>query len=634
MIRFEVIKGANRGLVFESDSLSVTLGRAAENQLSLSDQHISGRHGVVVLDGEEYLYRDLQSTNGSAVQRGGELLVVDEAVQNQLGLADGDHLLLGDKDKPTILSITITATPEKTRFVAVKPLSEIEQLQDHVVNDATSLAQLFRVQKQLSSDLELSQVLDRIAEAVFELSTKATHVTIVLRDEESERFVPLLTRERGVPHDAEPIPISQALVKKVFKERSAVLAADAMEDLGHTESLLGAHILSSMGVPLWKGDDIIGVLQVDNRSAPGIFREKDLEMLTIAAGQASLSLANARLFQKLQLAEERLRKENVYLREREQERRHQGIIGESPAMKQIFRQLSRVVDTRVTVLIEGETGTGKELVASAIHYQSKRQDKLFVAQNCAAVPENLLESELFGHRKGAFTGADHDKKGLFELADGGTLFLDEVAEMPIQLQSKLLRVLQEGEVRPLGSTTARKVDVRIVAATNRNLEQEVAGGRFREDLFYRLRVFPLVLPPLRERREDIPLLAAHFLKKYTKEYCKDIEGLSQTARELLTSYPWPGNVRELENEMQRVVIQVDAGGFVMPEHLSPRIRKVETLLDRIAPQKGTLKEMIAQVERWILAEALRDHDGNKSATAKTLGITREGLHKKLSKHGM
>jgi Nif-specific regulatory protein len=634
MIRFEVIRGADQGKVLESDTLSVTLGRGEENELSLQDHHISGKHAVVMVEGTSYLFRDLKSTNGSAIQRGDQLILVDETVDNQSALRDGDKLLLGDKDNPTVLTVAIVEAGEAPRFVAVKPVSTIDELQGRVENDATSLARLFRVQQQLSQDLELTQVLDRIARAVFELTTKATHVTLVVRDEETSRFVPLLTQERGKANSTDPIPISQSLFRKVVKERSAVLAANAAEDLGRTESILGANILSSMGVPLWKGDDVMGVIQVDNRASPGIFRERDLEMLTIAAGQASLSLSNARLFQRLQLAEERLRKENKYLRGKEQERRRQGIIGESAAMQEVFRQIARVVDTRVTVLVEGETGTGKELVASAVHHQSKRNDKLFVAQNCAALPENLLESELFGHKRGAFTGADHDKKGLFELADGGTLFLDEVAEMSLQLQSKLLRALQEGEVRPLGSTTAKKVDVRIVAATNRNLEQEVSEGRFREDLYYRLRVFPLTLPPLRERREDIPLLANHFLNKYTHEYCKNIDGISQTAAELLTSYAWPGNVRELENEMQRVVIQADADGFVLPEHLSPRIRQVESLLDRIAPKKGTLKGMMAQVERWILAEALRDHGNNKSATAKTLGITREGLHKKLSKYGM
>ena len=288
----------------------------------------------------------------------------------------------------------------------------------------------------------------------------------------------------------------------------------------------------------------------------------------------------------------------------------------------------------MTGLIEGETGVGKELVAASVHYRSNRRDRLFVGQNCAAMPETLLESELFGHKKGSFTGAHEDKKGLFEIADGGTLFLDEVTEMPVSLQSKLLRVLQEGEVRPIGATAEKKVNVRIVTATNRNLEKEVAEGRFREDLYYRLKVFPLRVPPLRERREDIPLIAEHFLVRFSAEFGKPSGGFSQQTMELLQGYDWPGNVRELQNEVQRLCIQVDAGGFITPDMLSPRLRQVEGMIERVRPTRGTLKEMMDQVERWLLIEALREHQNNKTAAAKNLGITREGLHKKLRSFGL
>ncbi|MEO7112743.1 MAG: sigma 54-interacting transcriptional regulator, partial [Polyangiaceae bacterium] len=251
-----------------------------------------------------------------------------------------------------------------------------------------------------------------------------------------------------------------------------------------------------------------------------------------------------------------------------------------------------------------------------------------------AMPENLLESELFGHKKGSFTGAHEEKKGLFEIADGGTLFLDEITETPISLQSKLLRVLQEGEIRPIGATMEKKVNVRIVAATNRNLEKEVAEGRFREDLYYRLKVFPIRVPPLRERREDIPLLATAFLQRFSAEVGKSAAGFAQQAMELLKSYDWPGNVRELQNEVQRLIIQVDPGAYVTPELLSPRVRQIEGVLERVRPTKGTLKEMMDQLERWLLIEALREHGNNKTAAAKNLGITREGLHKKLRAFGL
>jgi Nif-specific regulatory protein len=353
----------------------------------------------------------------------------------------------------------------------------------------------------------------------------------------------------------------------------------------------------------------------------------------VLASSVALAIENARLVQRLQVAEERLRGENQYLRDRA-ERRFADIVGESEAMRSLLRQLEKVIDTRATVCIEGETGTGKELIASAIHHQGRRRDKLFVAVNCAALPENLLESELFGHKKGAFTGADHDKKGLFEIADGGTLFLDEIGEMSLGLQAKLLRVLQEGEVRPVGATSARAVDVRIICATNRPLEKEVEANRFRQDLYYRLKVFPIRLPALRERREDIPLLAEFFLRKYTREMKKAVAGFSQEAMGQLQAYGWPGNIRELENETQRLVIQVDEGAWVRPEDLAPQIRKVESLVGRIAPKKGPLKDQMEEVERWLLTEALREHGGNKTKTAEALGITREGLHKKLSKYGL
>ena len=303
-----------------------------------------------------------------------------------------------------------------------------------------------------------------------------------------------------------------------------------------------------------------------------------------------------------------LKRENQFLKGRERARSGEvEIIGESRAMKELVRQLDKVVDTRVTVLIEGETGTGKELIASALHYRSRRRDKLFVAQNCAALPENLLESELFGHKRGAFTGATDEKKGLFEIADGGTLFLDEVTEMPPALQAKLLRVLQEGEIRPVGATHTKHVNVRIVAACNRNLEQEVAAGRFREDLYYRLKVFPIRVPPLRERRDDIALLATFSSSATRRRWASRSPGSRRVRPSCSTSYDWPGNVRELENEIQRLVIQADAGGFVTAELLSPRVRKVEGLVVQAGAVKGTLKEMVEQVEKYFLIEALREH---------------------------
>jgi transcriptional regulator with PAS, ATPase and Fis domain len=335
------------------------------------------------------------------------------------------------------------------------------------------------------------------------------------------------------------------------------------------------------------------------------------------------------------VAQQELLRENTLLRKAlRREYRFHELVSKSPAMQSVFELAKVAARSPSTILVLGESGSGKEVLARAIHAESPRAAGPFVAVSCAALTESLLESELFGHKKGAFTGADADKKGLFELADAGTMFLDEIGEMPIALQSKLLRVLQEGEIRPLGSGQTKSVDVRIVAATNRKLEDEVKAGRFRQDLYYRLQVFPIRLPPLRERRDDIPTLGNHFLKRYAAEMGKHVSGFSQQAMELLMSYAWPGNVRELENEVQRLVIQAEPGGYVMPQDLSPRIRNVEGLLEKIRPPKGTLKEMIEHIEKWLLIEALREHGNNKSATAKDLGITREGLHKKLKGYGI
>jgi Nif-specific regulatory protein len=536
---------------------------------------------------------------------------------------------------PLVPAASSVAPEPEAHVVAIRTVATVGQAREAIESDPLSLKALLASLRALSGALEMDEVLDAVTAAVFELLSRATHLTVALKDEstgDKPTYVPVTTRVRGsTGAPSEAVPITRSVVRKVVEQRAAVLAADARE-VGETASILGAKILSTMGVPLWKGDDILGVLQVDNRNSAGIFKERDLDLLMVVAQQASMAVANARLYSRLKVAEAATRTENSYLRQRTQKK--VDLIGESAPIRALHEKLAKVVDTRVTVLIEGETGTGKELVASMIHNLSRRRDRLFIAQNCAALPETLLESELFGHKKGAFTDATADKKGLFELAHEGTIFLDELGEMPLALQPKILRVLQLGEVRPLGSGVTRTVDVRIVAATNRKLEDEVAAGRFRQDLYYRLQVFPIRVPPLRERREDIPLLANHFLKKCAHELGRPVLGFSQQAMELMMSYEWQGNVRELENEVQRLVIQSEPNSYLLPEHLSPRIRNIEGLLDRIRPPRGTLKDMMEHIEKWLLLDALREHHNNKSATAKTLGITREGLHKKLKGYGI
>jgi transcriptional regulator with GAF, ATPase, and Fis domain len=670
MLLLEVTQGLAAGTVFELPGEVSTIGRAPSNDVVLADMHVSGEHARVVVTGGRVVLHDLRSTNGTTLVRAGERRrLTGEGSTSEL--ETGDVIELGSGDGITQLRVTIADEVDRTHIVSMRGIDEVEPAAAKIERDPSALGKLYAAQKRIVAATDLEGVLIEVADAVLFLVPTATHVTLVLRDDEhgidttAAAYVPVMTRVRlpsgqsGPPSG--PVPITRAIYRRVVRERAAVLAADAPTEVGDSESIMGAAIRSTIGVPLWKGEEIIGVLQADNRSAAilanlgdhlpaslagvadpaagrtGTLNALDVELLLVLAANASLAVANARLIKRLTSAEDRLLKENSFLKGREEKRRGGGtveIIGKSGAMARVIDHLDKVVDTRVTVLIEGETGTGKELIAAAVHYRSRRRDKLFVAQNCAALAESLLESELFGHKKGSFTGAVDEKKGLFEIADGGTLFLDEITETPMSLQSKLLRALQEGEIRPVGATASKNVNVRIVAATNRNLEDEVKAGRFREDLYYRLKVFPIRLPPLRERREDIPLLAGHFLARYSQEIAKPVGGFSQQAMELMLGYAWPGNVRELQNEVQRLVIQLEPGAFATPELLSPRIRQVEGLVGRAGVTKGTLKEMMDAVEKYLILESLRDHGNNKTSASKTLGITREGLHKKLRQYGI
>jgi DNA-binding NtrC family response regulator len=330
-----------------------------------------------------------------------------------------------------------------------------------------------------------------------------------------------------------------------------------------------------------------------------------------------------------------LRDENIYLKKELSQRFSFGqIIGKSKKMQEIYEIIEHVAQTDATVMIYGESGTGKELVARAIHYSGKRKEKPFIAVSCSAFPETLLESELFGYERGAFTGAYARKPGRFELADGGTLFLDEVGEIKPEIQVKLLRVLQDKAFERLGGKETIKVDVRIIAATNKDLEKEVAMGRFREDLYYRLNVIPIYLPPLRERKEDIPLLAEHFLRIYSEKNGKSIKRISPEAMEALMNYSWPGNVRELENVIERMVV-LGTGDEItasqLPERIrNPNIANISTNLGMLEiPDEGISLE---DVEKMLIAKALAKANGNKSKAAKLLGITRRTLQYRLRKH--
>jgi nitrogen regulation protein NR(I) len=323
-----------------------------------------------------------------------------------------------------------------------------------------------------------------------------------------------------------------------------------------------------------------------------------------------------------------------------------GIIGDSPGITDLYAVLERVADTPTTVLITGESGTGKELVARALHEHSSRKDKPFIKVNCAAIPKELIESELFGYERGAFTGAVSSKPGRFELANGGTLFLDEIGEIPIEMQVKLLRALQESEFERVGGIKTIRVDVRLVAATNRDLKKLIAGGTFREDLFYRLNVVPIRLPALRERTTDIPLLVEHFLVKFNERLKKKVEGTEPDASETLASYPWPGNIRELENVIERAVLFCDTAK-VRASDLPPEIRGIQAMANVPLPEadlqaalagEGGLKEHVkvamSRLERELVSRALQQTTGNVTHAARLLKISRKGLQLKMKELGL
>jgi Nif-specific regulatory protein len=390
---------------------------------------------------------------------------------------------------------------------------------------------------------------------------------------------------------------------------------------------------SMICVPLKTRKGVIGVLYVLNK-LEGEFTPKEAMLLEILSGTIAVAIENANLYGEIKQYASSLEKENIRLKSEVQDSYNvQGIIGTSAPMRRVFDLLDRVAGSTTSVLIQGPTGTGKELVAKVIHYNSPLKGKPFVAENCGALSENLLESELFGHVKGAFTGAIVDKKGIFELAEGGTVFLDEIADMPLAMQIKLLRVLQEGQVRPVGGSRYLDVNFRLLTSSNRDLLEEVKKGNFRDDLFYRIQVFPIIIPPLEDRKEDIPLLATHLLEKLAKKLNRPIKRLTPQALNLLIQFNWPGNVRELENEIERALtLAGDDSDEIKEGYLSEKLTGCGENFAAPGLDGTTLQEVTEQIERQMVTRALRETGGNRSQAARNLGLTRQGLLNKITRY--
>ena len=386
--------------------------------------------------------------------------------------------------------------------------------------------------------------------------------------------------------------------------------------------------VSFLCVPVKSGSEVFGALSVDRPYDPAIDLDEDLRLLQIVASILAQAVKVRRLAEE---EKNRLAQENEQLRAELRDRfQPANIVGRSHEMQAVYDQIYTVSKSNTSVLIQGETGTGKELVAQAIHYNSERARGPFIKVHCAALPESVIESELFGHVRGAFTGAVSDRKGRFELAHGGTLFLDEVGDIPQTIQIKLLRVLQEREFERIGDTRTRRVDVRLIAATNRDLTEMVEQGEFRRDLFYRLHVFPIYVPPLRKRKTDVPLLADFFLERYAQDSGKAIRRLSSAVIDMLLSYHWPGNVRELESCIERAVLVAD-GGVIHPHHLPPTLQTAEA---SGSVATGSLKSMVEAYERDILQDALKSTRGNMASAARMLQATPRIIGYKVKQLGI
>jgi Nif-specific regulatory protein len=416
-----------------------------------------------------------------------------------------------------------------------------------------------------------------------------------------------------VVESCKPVVVPQVSREPLFLNRAARPDLDKKE-------------ISYVCVPIVLNRKAAGALAVDLPFKPGRDYDETLRLLKVVASMVGQALKVERL---ADTERQRLIEENTHLKEELRERYDfSHIIGNSGAMRRVYEQIAQVARTNTTVLIRGESGTGKELIAHAIHYNSPRSTKPFVKVSCAALPDSLIESELFGFEKGAFTGAHARKKGRFELADGGTLFLDEIGDVHLSTQVKLLRALQEREIERLGGTDTVKVDVRLIAATNKDLEKAIAAGTFREDLHYRLNVFTIFVPPLRDRKPDILLLADHFLEKYSVEHRKNIKRISTPAIDMLMAYHWPGNVRELQNIMERAVLVCDAG-VIHGHHLPPTLQTAEA--------SGTvtnvsLEEAVNAYEKDLIQDALKTSRGNRSKAAKLLGSTERIISYKVRKY--
>ena len=610
--RLAVIAGRLKGKVFPIPDDLVVLGREATATFSLPDPSVSRRHSSIERDGDSFVIADLGSLNGTFVN--------DVPVKRRT-LRHGDRVRIGDSqflfllhDEDEVMSNSSEVHFDERQIGTA--LTMQMSFNDAVYLMARDLSLLMKVSTTINAIRGLEELEKKLLELLFEV-VPAQRGAILLADETQQDEPTAFSSVFGLDRIDGPgtaVKVSRTIVRQVFEQATSLLVSDPTSAGPSSESLLETLAVSVLCVPLIMVDRAIGVIYLET-SEPGVRFDRDhLQLITAVAAIAAVAIENARHIEWLEHENQRLRADmNI----------EHNMVGESRQVKQVFQFIAKAAPTESTVLIEGESGTGKELVARAIHQNSRRSDKTFMALNCAALSESLLESELFGHEKGAFTGAINQKKGRLELADGGTVFLDEIGELPLPLQVKLLRVLQQREFERVGGTRTIKLDIRLVAATNRNLEEAIARGEFRQDLYYRLNVVSLEMPALRDRLEDIPLLASYFASKYGEKCSRKVLGISADAQKLLVGYDWPGNIRELENAIERAVV-LGTTERILPEDLP------EAILEwgAASPAPGNkYHEAVAQTKKQIILNAMDQAKSNYTEAARLLGVHPNYLHR-------
>ena len=502
---------------------------------------------------------------------------------------------------------------------------------DASAREARRLSTLLDVSQALSGTLHLKVSLHRVLEILASHHDAARGIVSLLHDDGELRVEAsdgigdtgkTVSYRVGEGNTGRVVQSGKSIVvPKVSREPAFLHRASRRPELAHQE-------LSFICVPILINRRAVGALGIDLKFKPERTFDKSVKTLALVASMIGQALKIHRLIEE---DKRRLVDENTHLRQELRERYDfSNLVGTSGPMRQVFEQVSQVAGTNTTVLVRGESGTGKELIAHAIHYSSLRAKKPFIKVSCAALPESLIESELFGHEKGAFTGAEARKKGRFELAEGGTLFLDEIGEVNPSTQVKLLRVLQQREFERVGGTETIKANVRLLAATNKDLERAMNTGAFREDLYYRLNVFTIFVPPLRERKADLLMLADHFLEKFSREHKRNIKRISTPAIDMLASYHWPGNVRELENTLERAVLMCD-GEVIHGHHLPPSLQTAEAsgTVTRVA-----LSDAVAAYEKDLIQDALKTTRGNRAKAARLLDTTERIINYKVRQYGV